>query len=492
MKFFNTEGPIKPDLHYYIPPLTRWNLAELLTLIARQKYFVLHAPRQTGKTTCLLALLDYLNREGTYTALYVNVEAAQAARENISEGMKTILIRLAAKAREYLQDPFLTDHWPRVFQATSPTSALIELLTAWCMQNAKPIVLLIDEIDALIGDTLISVLRQLRDGYASRPQFFPQSVILCGVRDVRDYRLHTDAGKALITGGSAFNIKAKSLRLGNFTSDEIRQLYLQHTAATNQPFEETVFDLAWQYTQGQPWLVNALGYEVCFEMETGQDRTQKITCEMLEQAKETLILRRDTHLDQLFDKLQEPRVRRVLEPILAGAETSQELQSDDVQYVIDLGLICQAKNSEIDIANAIYREVIPRELAWQIQAGLSHKSAWYIDPDGKIDMFKLLQAFQEFFREHADDPHRLAAIVATFAAWGELIIFPAHPRTLAALEKNSRILPKNVVLLEPVGYLDMLLLEKSAAKILTDSGASRKRHIFWNPVHHVTRRDRMD
>ena len=51
--------------------------------------------------------------------------------------------------------------------------------------------LLIDEIDTLIGDTLISVLRQLRAGYVRRPESFPQSVVLCGVRDVRDYRIHS-------------------------------------------------------------------------------------------------------------------------------------------------------------------------------------------------------------------------------------------------------------------------------------------------------------
>ncbi len=43
-------------------------------------YFTIWAPRQTGKTTCLLALADRLNREGRYRALYANIEAAQAAR----------------------------------------------------------------------------------------------------------------------------------------------------------------------------------------------------------------------------------------------------------------------------------------------------------------------------------------------------------------------------------------------------------------------------
>ena len=78
-KFFNTAGPIQPDIHYNIDPLTRIDLEELESLIYQRKYFVLHAPRQTGKTSCLLALRDYLNARGEFYAVYVNVEAGQAS-----------------------------------------------------------------------------------------------------------------------------------------------------------------------------------------------------------------------------------------------------------------------------------------------------------------------------------------------------------------------------------------------------------------------------
>ena len=82
----------------------------------------------------------------------------------------------------------------------------------------KPIVLFIDEIDALVGDSLVAMLRQIRAGYANRPDAFPNSIVLCGVRDVRDYRIVL-SNQDIITGGSAFNIKAESLRLGNFTPE---------------------------------------------------------------------------------------------------------------------------------------------------------------------------------------------------------------------------------------------------------------------------------
>ena len=98
--------------------------------------------------------------------------------------------------------------------------------------------LLIDEIDALVGDTLLAVLRQLRTGYVDRPRRFPHSIVLCGLRDVRDYRIHSSAENRLVLGGSAFNIKSESLRLGDFSEQETRALTAQHTEQTGQAFTE--------------------------------------------------------------------------------------------------------------------------------------------------------------------------------------------------------------------------------------------------------------
>ena len=400
-RFFNTAGPVNCDDHYCLPPLTRFDLDDILFLIAQKKYFVLHAPRQTGKTSALLALMAYLNQEGRYRCLYFNVEMAQAARENVQQGVQAILSELANRARDSLQDTFLIDRVFDILAQHGPNSALNTALTLWAQDSPKPLVLLIDEIDSLIGDTLISVLRQLRAGYDKRSAHFPQSIILCGVRDVRDYRIHSAVEKAVITGGSAFNIKAKSLRMGNFNVEEVARLYTQHTEDTGQPFDRGVLDRIWELTEGQPWLVNALGYELCFEMKAGRDRSLTITAEMVTEAKERLIDRRETHLDQLVDKLQEKRVKSVIAPILAGQNIPKELREDDVQYVADLGLI--TTDGEIRIANQIYREVIPRSLTYTTQLTITHQPAWYIRPeDGRLELEKLLSAFQQFFREHSE------------------------------------------------------------------------------------------
>ncbi len=403
MRFFNTAGPVNPDLHYCLPPLSRFGLDEVLTLIEQQKYFVLHAPRQVGKTSYLLALMDYLNQTDTYHCLYVNVEVAQTAREDVQRGMRAILSELCSMARDYLGDPFLEGIWLEVLENSGGDVALSESLTRWAQASDKPLVLLIDEIDALVGDTLISVLRQLRAGYVKRPARFPTSIVLCGVRDVRDYRIHSSREQAIITGGSAFNIKAESLRMGDFNRQEVEKLYQQHTDETAQPFDRGVLDAVWAYSHGQPWLVNALGYEVCFRMKAGRDRTLPITADMVLEAKEQLILRRETHLDQLVDKLKEDRVRRVIHPMLQGEDLDETVLHDDVQYVTDLGLIRRSE-SGLHIANDMYREIIPRELTtiFQLNFESTFRSAWYMTPDGSLDMFNLLSGFQQFFREHSE------------------------------------------------------------------------------------------
>ena len=213
MRFFNTTGPVTAERHYCIPPLDRVDLAEVRRLVAEDRCFVLHAPRQTGKTSALLALQDLLNQEGRHRCVYVNVEAAQAAREDVEEAMRTVLSELADRATDALGDEELEAIWPQMLSTRGPHAALRQSLTRWARTSSKPLVLLVDEIDMLVGDSLLSVLRQLRAGYDMRPRAFPKNVVLCGVRDVRDYRIHSRSANAMVAGGSAFNVKATSMRL---------------------------------------------------------------------------------------------------------------------------------------------------------------------------------------------------------------------------------------------------------------------------------------
>ena len=349
----------------------------------------------------LLALQDRLNSEANYRCVYVNVEGCQEAGEDTARATRTLLADLASRSFEVLRDDFVESTMSEHLEKYGPGAALGQTLVRWSAISQVPLVLLIDEIDTLVGDSLISVLRQLRANYDRRPSHFPQSVILCGVRDVRDYQIYSSREGTNVKGGSAFNIKAESLRLGDFSQGEVRELLGQYTAERGQAFEAGAIERIWALTCGQPWLVNALAYEACFKGEAGGESSGPIRAAAIDQAKDGLILKRVTHLHQLADKLREDRVRRVILPMLAGSE-DWDYSVRDLEYVRDLGLV--ASEGEVRIANPIYAEVVPRELTAVLQSGLETQvdPAWYVNADGSLDVAGLLSAFQGYFRENAE------------------------------------------------------------------------------------------
>ena len=395
VKHFNTAGPQIAALHYSIDPLARINLAEIEHLVAQQRYFVLHAPRQTGKTTCLFALRDHFNAGHRVRAVYANIESAQAARNDIASAAQAILSVLAQQVEGTLGIDALELNRQKLLDRGA-NAAFGSALRLLAQSSDRPVLVLLDEVDSLVGDTLISLLRQLRAGYGDRPNDFPVSIILCGVRDVRDYRMTMGDGE-VITGGSAFNIKAKSLRLGDFSRAEMEALYAQHTTATGQLFTLDALNLAWESTRGQPWLVNALAEECTVEQIEGRDFARPIDLVLMRKAREALILRNDSHLDQLMDKLREPRVRAVIAPMLEGKVLSPV--EADRQYLLDLGLI-RHDASGLAPANGIYAEVMPRVLtgATQSQIHIEQIASSWKNASGKLDPQQFLRNFFDFWR----------------------------------------------------------------------------------------------
>ncbi len=418
-KFFNTAGACVPTKNYMLQP----DFTQIKKLIDAERYFILHAPRQTGKTTLMLQLMEQLNQQDEYIAIYLNIEAAQPLRNNIEKINNLIISEFESNARIYLDK----DLQPQedCFQIRSMSTGVSEFLFNWCLQLPKPLVVFIDEVDALIGDGLISVLRQLRSGYAKRPKAFPHAMCLIGLRDIRDYRIYSDSSQRYIIGGSAFNIKEKSIRLEDFSYEQVKELYAQHTEATGQNFTHHALQRVFELTQGQPWLVNALGRELCFD-DYAISWEKTINKEDVNNAAEILIKRRDTHLDQLADKLTEPRVERIIESILIGEEIDNTNINEDQQYLIDLGLIRVGKQA-LEIANPIYREVIPRELTSYRQNMLAQESKWYVKPDGKLDIQKVLEAYIKFYKEHSElvtrrKTYTEAAHHLLFMAWLQRIV----------------------------------------------------------------------
>ncbi len=393
----------------------------LRQLIEQKLYFVVHAPRQTGKTTSLRALAQALTAEGKYAALLTSCEVGQAAGGDVERGVAAVLDVLRISAENHLSEGLRP---PKPDPAIPAESRLLDLLSRWCRQCPRPVVLFLDEIDALVDDVLISVLRQLRSGYADRPRAFPHTAALIGLRDVRDYRLKVRPEVQTLGTSSPFNIKVESLTLANFTAAEVAELYGQHTADTGQTFTAEAVSRAFELTRGQPWLVNALARQAVEVLVP--DRAVPIDAATIESAKERLILRQDTHLDSLIVRLREPRVRRVIEPLLAGETLPPDLLDDDLRFTIDLGLVVTTPQG-LEVANPIYREVIPRALSSLLEQTLPLPRPSYVAPDGGLRFALLLDDFRAFWCENAEPylaqaPYSEAAAQLVFMAFLQKVV----------------------------------------------------------------------
>jgi type II secretory pathway predicted ATPase ExeA len=375
-----------------LSPIAR--LPNLEQLVEQQNYFVIHAPRQTGKTTAMLALAKHLTATGKYAAVMVSVEVGQPFNHDVGQAELAILASWRRATRVRLPAALHPPAWSNAAAGGRIQAALEE----WAIASPRPLVVLIDEIDALQDDALLSVLRQLREGFPDRPEAFPQSIGLIGLRDVRDYKIASGGSDRLHTA-SPFNIKVQSLTMRNFSPDEVADLYGQHTQATGQRFTAEALAFAFDLTQGQPWLVNALAKDVVENVLP--DRTEAITIAHLQIAKENLIRRQDTHLDSLTERLREPRVRAILEPMMAG-QGLEETSPDDREFLIDLGLLRRENGSGLVMANPIYREILLRVLAQGPQDSLPRIAPTWLTASGELDIGALREAFMAFWLQHGE------------------------------------------------------------------------------------------
>ncbi len=416
-RWFNIAGPCFEREHYLIPPARR--AVEAAALIEQGRWFSLVSGRQTGKTTVVQHLTEALTAQGARRALWVDLETARG----IDDPARAFATVLASFERTLARDAPATQR-PTADEVAqllkTPEEALLNYLSALSGAGDRPLVLLLDEADVLTGRAMVSFLTQLRALYLARHrQPAPYSVVLIGVRAVRDYVANDDRrGVSWLGSASPFNVTVENVTLAAFTEGEVGELCAQHTADTGQRFEPEALALIHELSAGHPWLVNALA-DQCTRRDV-TDRSVAITAAHVESAKETLIQERRTHLDSLLARLREDRVRRVLDPMIAGGTIAADVLDDDLAYVAGLGLLRLDRGGWV-IANPIYREVIPRTLTFPTQTTLAHPTQWYVTASGLLDVPKLMAAWQTFWRK---DGH-LAAEGFTYRESGPHLLMMA-------------------------------------------------------------------
>jgi hypothetical protein len=398
---FNTTGPCFPDEHYMLPPERR--LGRIMELVEDGRYFTLHAGRQTGKTTSAQWLVKHYNAGERFSAVWFDLQTARDKPEP-AVAFKALLGMLDDGVAQML--PALGVPAARGAVVESPDLAVLHYLRDLAARSPRPLVVFFDEADCLVGAAMVSFLTQLRAGYlARRLSPFPYSVVLVGQRNVRDYVLTQEERTAVTWLGSAspFNITAEATTIAPFTEPEVTELLAQHTTVTGQRFEPEAAARIYALSQGHPWLVNAMADQIVDR--DVRDRAVAVTSAHVDAAKETIILERRTHIDSLIDKLDDPRVRRILDPMLAGDRVTGDSLHGDLAYTMGLGIV-RIQAGQVEIANPIYREVLPRALSYDQQVQIVVSPGAFVRPDGALDLPMLMAAWQTFWRK---DGHLAAA-----------------------------------------------------------------------------------
>jgi hypothetical protein len=376
-----------------LPPEDRLVGAQLHRYIRDKLYWVLHAPRQTGKTTFLRNWARELNSVNEVKACYTSLETCQGITER-AEAMITMHKAICESARAWnLPIPELP--------LNNPELLLYETMRKWAELTApEPLVVLFDEVDVLEGEALISFLRQLRNGFAERGVGkFPDSIALVGMRDLKDYIIRAKDGVAP-NPGSPFNIKEDSAVLSNFTQKDVENLFAQRTEETGQTINRDALEYVWEQSRGQPWIVNSLFKRATMRI-LQEDDYSTVTLAHIREAREQMILARETHLDALAYRMENPEIRKIMEILITGKTDPLLSESEGFRLCLDLGLVARI-NKTASVANPIYREVLARQMTTGPQDAIPEPEWQWEKPDGSLDMDALLKEFQKFWRRNSE------------------------------------------------------------------------------------------
>jgi hypothetical protein len=381
-----------------LPPADRLVGAQLDRYIGDKLYWVLHAPRQTGKTTFLQNWARVINSGDEAVACYVTIETCQRLPE--PERCMPTLCNAITQFAGFSDLPV-----PEI-KTDIPNAMVSSILADWAKKTVpKPLIILFDEVDALEGDAMISFLRQLRGGFMDRGVGkFPVSIALVGMRDLKDYitAAKSDQRSAGVQPSplSPFNVKTDSILLGNFQQDDVKKLFAQRTEETGQRITDEALEYVWEQSHGQPWIVNSLFERVTMRI-LKRDNYSTVTREHIEQAREQMILARETHLDSLVIRIQEPAIRKVMESLITGTSDPELTASEGFRICMDLGLVTKERGTPM-VANPIYKETLARQLTYSTQDAIPEPEWQWEKPDGSLDMDALLREFQIFWRENSE------------------------------------------------------------------------------------------
>ncbi len=389
IRVFEKSGLVIPRISYYVAleNVVNWDKQDIKTMIDRGRYFSIFAPRQSGKTTFLTETCGQLHTDPTYVAIilsfqdhndlsnkqfYASIE--RYLYSQLIDRLKEVGCEKIEAVNRFLGHHHLRDH--------TSFKVLFEELNR--ILQFKKIVIFIDEFDGIplkeLGNFLTS-LRQLYQNYKGVKQKALYSVGLVGIRNIT---------KLVVGGVSPFNI-ADQVTLPPFSLENVRDLYAQYTAETNQPFTPAAVQKVHEETAGQPWLVNRLGTILTMDIKPGT--TDPIDETDVENAIGKLLSEKNDHFDNLYEKsilYKETFIDVVFDNVVYSPTNK------DQDWLEQYGLI-KKKETKAVVANNIYKKRFTGAFFDEVRepVGDVYRQA-YVLPGGALDMENMLLDFAKY------------------------------------------------------------------------------------------------
>ena len=429
-KYFETRGPVSPELHYVVPRTEE--LAAFIQRIKLGRYLVIFAPRQTGKTTFFRwALAELAAEDTTYFPIQLDFEAYKNCtpadfyahlREDIFEEIEDVFQQRGSEPpdtlTQFLESATLPDH-----------VAMLRFFRKLARLLGHPrIVLLIDEFDGIPPALVSDFLYALRRVYVSKriEARAPYSVGIVGVKNVTQLNYDRTI--------SPFNIQ-EEFHLPNFTLVQVQELLGQYTAEVGQPFEPEVVETLHRQTGGQPFLVNRLAQLLTQELDI--PKTETIHLEHFGKAHATLVAEDNVNFNHLTTNVRrDARFEHLLMHIASSTQPiSFNPRNDVMRDLATYGVIASGTDGKCEIVNPIYQYCVMQAFQPAINgleldyfpADTRTGYQDYLTSTGDIALAPLLDNFRDFitrvgfrilevpqFRRESVGQHLLAAYLDGF------------------------------------------------------------------------------
>jgi DNA polymerase III delta prime subunit len=387
---FNTAGPNDPARHHTIAALSR--VPGVREIIEQGSYFLLYGPRGIGKTTALLDLAAELNRERNYIAAVLSLEPG-AAMGSIDAAELAMLDSWRYDLAAYLPADVSVPRWPEA----PPGNRIGAALSAFAAEAPRPLVIFLDGLDALSREVRTSLVRQIRAGKPRRPRGFPWSIGIASLRDPRDHESQGPSSSS--SPASSRGLEGEVIALPPLNRAQVGTLLEALHERTGGEVLAGAIDRAFELTQGNPYLVNALAHRL---VETFEGRKEPITAVEIERARDLVLERRGGLIDEIAERMQDQKLKTLLEQIAVGSARDRDLSPDELRVAMDLGVVKRAADGRPVLANPIWLNLVGRLMPNSVRSVFPTGQPTWVTPEGRLDPDRLLEAFLDFWRKHGD------------------------------------------------------------------------------------------